>query len=342
MFRFASPEYFYLLLLLPVFYGILIYAKIIYRRRLSIFGNIDTIKRLTPEASWGKVRDKFVIVTLAFVSLVIALAQPQMGSKLKEVKKKGIELMLVVDVSNSMMAEDFKPSRLERTKYAINSLLDKFVDDRIGLVVFAGRPFVQLPITSDYTAAKSFVSYVSPGMIDAQGTDIGAALELAGRSFSSESDKNRAIILISDGENHEGNPEAVAQQLMEKGIIVSSIGIGTPEGSPITIGGEMMKDEKGEIVVSKLNEDMMKQVALSTGGSYVRANNGSLGLQELVDQLKNLEQSEFKSEIFDEYNELYQYFVALAIILLLLEYSILERRNRVISRMKLFNIEEKE
>lgn len=342
MFRFASPDYFYLLLLLPVFYGILIYAKIIYRKRLALFGNIDTIKRLTPEASWGKVRDKFIIITLAFVSLVIALAQPQLGSKLKEVKKKGIELMLVVDVSNSMMAEDFKPSRLERTKYAINSLLDKFVDDRIGLIVFAGRPFVQLPITSDYTAAKSFVSYVSPGMIDAQGTDIGSALELAGRSFSSESDKNRAIILISDGENHEGNPEVVVEQLADKGIILSAIGIGTPEGSPIIIGGEMMKDEKGEIVVSKLNEEMMKQIALSTGGSYVRANNSSLGLQELVDQLKNLEETEFKSETFDEYNELYQYFVGLAIALLLLEYSVLERRNRVISRMKLFNIEGKE
>lgn len=342
MFRFASPEYFYLLLLLPLFYGILIYAKIIHRKRLAAFGNIVTLKRLMPEASWSKVRNKFVVITLAFAILVVALARPQLGSKLKEVKKKGVELMLVVDVSNSMMAEDFKPSRLERTKYAINSLLDQFIDDRIGLVVFAGRPFVQLPITSDYTAAKSFVSYVSPGMIDAQGTDIGAALELAGRSFSSQSDKNRAIILISDGENHDGNPDEVARQLGEQGIIVSTIGIGTPEGSPITIGGEMMKDEKGEIIVSKLNEEMMKSVAHTAGGSYVRATNGSLGLKELVDQIKSLETAEFKTEIYDEYNELYQYFVGLALILLVLEFSVLERRNRVISRMKIFNIEDKE
>lgn len=341
MFKFASPEYFYLLLLLPLFYGILIYAKIIHRKRLAAFGNLLIIGRLMPEASWGKVRNKFIVLTMAFTLLVIALAQPQLGSKLKEVKKKGIELMLVVDVSNSMMAEDFKPSRIERTKYAINSLLDKFIDDRIGLVVFAGRPFVQLPITSDYTAAKSFVSYVSPGMIDAQGTDIGSALDLAGRSFSSQSDKNRAIILISDGENHDGNPEEVARQLGEKGIIISTIGIGTPEGSPITIGGEMMKDEKGEIVVSKLNEEMMKNVAYAAGGSYVRATNSSLGLNELVSQIKNLEATEFKSETYDEYNELYQYFVGLALILLVLEFSVLERRNRVISRIKIFNIEEK-
>lgn len=342
MFKFASPEYFYLLLLLPLFYGILIYAKIIHKKRLAIFGNPEIIKRLMPEASWGKVRDKFIIITLAFVMLVLALARPQLGSKLKEITQKGVELMLVVDVSNSMMAEDFKPSRLERTKHAINSLLDEFVDDRIGLIVFAGRPFVQLPVTSDYTSAKSFVSYVSPGMIDAQGTDIASALELAGRSFSSKTDKNRAIILISDGENHEGNPEGVAEKLAEGGIIVSTIGIGTPEGSPIVIGGEMMKDEKGEIIVSKMSEDMMKNIAKTAGGSYVRATNSSLGLKELVTQIKKLETTEFKTETYDEYNELYQYFVGIAIFLLLLEYSILERRNRVISRIKLFNIEEKE
>lgn len=342
MFKFASPEFFYLLFLLPLFYGILIYAKVIHRRRLALFGNVETVKRLMPEASWSKVRDKFIIITLAFTLLVLALARPQLGSKLKEEKRKGVELMFVVDVSNSMMAEDFKPSRLEKTKYAINSLLDKFVDDRIGLVVFAGRPFIQLPVTSDYTAAKSFISYVSPGMIDAQGTDIGAALDLAGRSFSSQSDRNRAIILISDGENHEGNPEEVAAKLAEQGIIISSIGIGTPEGSPIMIGGEMMRDEKGEIVVSKLNEEMMKKVAYTAGGSYVRATNASLGLNELVDQIKKLEATEFSSQVYDEYNELYQYFIGLALLLLILEFTILERRNRVISRIKLFNIEEKE
>lgn len=341
MFKFAAPVYFYLLILLPVFYGILIFARIVYRKRMAAFGNMTTLSRLIPEASWGKVQTKFIFITLAFVFLVLALARPQLGSKLKEVKKNGIELMLVVDVSNSMMAEDFKPSRLERTKYAINSLLDKFVDDRIGLVVFAGRPFVQLPITSDYTSAKSFVSYVSPGMVDAQGTSITDALELAGRSFSSQSDKNRAIILISDGENHEGDPLLTAEELGKKGIIISAIGIGTPEGSPIIVGGETMKDEKGEIIVSKLNEDILKQIALSSGGSYVRATNSSLGLEELVSQLKALETTEFDTVTFDEYDELYQYFLAVAILLLIIEFSMLERRNRVISKMKLFNIEEK-
>ena len=341
MFKFASPEYFYLLLLVPVFIGILIFAKIIYQKRLAAFGNVKTLSRLMPEASWGKVRVKFILIISAFIFLTLALARPQLGAKLKEVTRKGVELMLVVDVSNSMMAEDFKPSRLERTKYSINALLDQFVDDRVGLIVFAGRPFVQLPITSDYTAAKSFVSYVSPGMVDAQGTSIVSALELAGRSFSSESDKNRAIILISDGENHDGDPIEIAEELGKKGIIISTIGIGTPNGSPIIIGGETMKDDKGEIVVSKLNESMLKNIALSAGGSYVRATNTSLGLSDLVNQIKALEATEFDTVTFDEYNELYQYFLAIAILLLIIEFSMLERRNRVISKMKLFNLEEK-
>lgn len=341
MFKFASPEYFYLFLLIPVFYGILIYAKIVYKKRITAFGEINTLSPLMPEASWGKVRSKFLFITLAFIFIVLALARPQLGAKLKEIKRSGIELMLVVDVSNSMMAEDFKPSRLERTKHAINALLDEFIDDRIGLVVFAGRPFVQLPITSDYTAAKSFVSYVSPGMIDAQGTSISSALELAGRSFSSESDKNRAIILISDGENHEADPVEIAKVLGEKGIVISTIGIGTPDGAPITIGGEMMKDEKGEIIVSKLNENMLKGISSAASGSYVRATNTSLGLSELVNQVKSLEETEFETLTFDQYNELYQYFLAIAILLLLIEFSMLERRNRVISKMRLFNIEDK-
>lgn len=341
MFRFAEQEYFYLLLLLPVFYFILIYAKRIHAKRVALFGNPQTVNKLMPEAAWSKVKNKFIYMTLAFISLVFALARPQLGSKIKEVKKQGIELMLVVDVSNSMMAEDFKPSRLEMTKYAINSLLDRFVDDRVGLVVFAGRPFMQLPITSDYVSAKSFVSYVSPGMVQAQGTDIAAALELAGKSFSSQSDKNRAIVLISDGENHEGDPTGIAKQLGEQGIILSVIGIGTPSGSPIIIDGETMKDEKGEIIVSKLDEDMLRRVAANGGGAYVRASSSSLGLNDIVNQLRTLDATEFDTIAFDEYNELYQYFVALAIFILLLEFSILERRNRVISRIKLFNIDKK-
>ncbi len=342
MFRFAEPQFFYLLLLLPLFYLILMYARVVYRRRLALFGKLATVSRLVPEAAWGKVRNKFILITIAIALLVFALAKPQFGVKVKEVQQNGIELMLAVDVSNSMMAEDFKPSRLERTKYAINALLDKFVDDRIGMVVFAGRPFIQLPITSDYVSAKSFVDYVSPGMVEAQGTDIGAALELAGSSFSEISDKNRAVILISDGENHDGDPVAMAKELHDKGIIVSVIGIGTPSGSPITIGGEIMKDEKGEIIVSKLNEEALLEVARAGGGVYVRATNTTLGLDEIVEQLKSLDGVDFESVQFDESNEFYQYFVGLALLILLLEFFTLERKNRILTRIRFFNLSNKQ
>lgn len=342
MFRFANPEYFFLLLLLPLMLALFFYVRYRYNKRLRKFGNPETIAQLMPEASWRKTTYKFILIGLALLFLIVAMARPQNGARLKEVKKKGVEIMLVVDVSNSMMAEDFSPSRLERTKYAINSLLDKFTDDRVGLIVFAGRAFVQLPITSDYITAKSFVDYVSPGMVNMQGTAIESALKLAGKSFSSGSADSRAIILISDGENHEDDPLAEAARLAKEGIIVSTIGIGTPEGAPISIGGEPIKDENGNIVVSKLNEELLKEIALETGGTYVRATNQSLGLNEIVDQIKKLDAREFGTTLFDEYNELYPYFAGIALLLLLLEFSLLERKNRIITRMRFFHIEEKE
>ncbi|MEG1937266.1 MAG: VWA domain-containing protein [Rikenellaceae bacterium] len=336
MFRFASPEYFYALLLLPLFIALLIYIRKEYIKRLKRFGNIETLRLLMPDAAWGKIRDKFLLVALAFVFIVIALARPQTGSKLKEVDQKGVELMFVVDVSNSMLAEDFKPSRIERTKNAINSLLDKFTTDRVGMVVFAGKPFMQLPVTTDYVVAKNFIDYISPSMIQAQGTDIAAALRLAQSSFSADSEKSRAVILISDGEAHDGDALTVASEMGKEGIIVNAIGIGTPEGSPIVVGGQEFRDENGSIVVSKLNEELLKGIAISGNGAYVRATNQSLGLDEVVKEIRSMDQKNFATVVYDQYNELYQYFLGIALVLLLLEFFILERRNRIFSKIKLF------
>lgn len=341
MMRFANPEYFYLLLLLPLFVGLLLYIKREYTKRLKRFGNIETLRQLMPDAAWSKIRNKFLLVALAFVFIVLALARPQTGAKLKEVEQKGVELLFVVDVSNSMLAEDFKPSRIERTKNAIGSLLDKFTNDRVGMVVFAGKPFMQLPVTTDYIVAKNFIDYISPNMIEAQGTDIAAALRLAQSSFSSDSEKSRAVILISDGEAHDGDAISVAESMSKEGIIVNAIGIGTPEGSPIVVGGQEFRDENGNIVVSKLNEELLKEIAINGGGAYVRATNQSLGLDEVVKQVRSMEQKNFATVVYDEYNELYQYFLGIALILLVLEFFILERRNRVLSRIKLFKREGK-
>lgn len=337
MFRFAQIEYLYLLAIIPLVFGLYLYVRYRYRASLKRFADDATRQAIMPEASWSKVRNKFLLLGGVLLCLIIALARPQLGAKLKEVNRKGVEIMLAVDVSNSMMAEDFKPSRLERTKYALNTLLDDLHDDRIGMVVFAGDAFVQLPVTSDYVAAKNFISYISPDMVQRQGTDLEKALEVAGRSFSSQSDNSRVVIVISDGEGHEGNPAAVASRLAESGVVIHSIGIGTPEGAPITINGTTIQDEEGNMVVSKLDEEMLKNIAVTTGGSYIRATNRSMGLEEIIKQIRSMEEKEFSSMMFDEYNEQFYYFLSIALLLLLIEFIILERKNRFIARLRIFN-----
>lgn len=245
MFRFATPEYFYLLLILPLLWGVHLLSARARRRAIERFGDPATVSELMPEASTARPRYKFVLFSAAVLLLVVALARPQFGSKLKEVTRTGIEMMLAVDVSNSMLAQDFEPSRLERTKFAIDRLTQQLEQDRIGLIVFAGDAYMQLPITSDYVAARSFAAQISPTMVSKQGTAIGAAIDLAASSFSSGSEGSRVIVVISDGENHEDDALAAAKAAAEKGIRIYTIGIGTPEGAPISIDGEFIKDEPG-------------------------------------------------------------------------------------------------
>ena len=335
MFRFANSEYLYLLLLIPLL--VLFYALVARRRRhlLAKFGNLELLKGLMPDFSRGRLRLKFTLYLLAFACVVLAAARPQFGSKLREEKAKGVEMMLVVDVSNSMLAEDFEPNRLERTKYAIGKLFEGLQQERVGLVAFAGEPKVQLPITSDYRMAQAFAKRLSPTLVGEQGTAIGKALQLATLSFSSQSEQSRVIVLITDGENHEDDAIEAARVAKEQGIRIYTIGIGTPEGAPIKIDGEFVKDENGEMVVSKLNEQMLEQIATSTEGAYVRATKQSIGLDEIVKSINEMEKSELSTIRYEEYNEQYQYFLAVALALLLIESFILSRRN---PRLKRFNI----
>ncbi len=342
MLRFESPEYLYFLFIIPLLIGVYIYVKYRHRARMQLFGNIITMEQLTPDASWFKVKLKYFLIISAIGVAVLALSRPQIGSKLKEVKKSGAEIMIAVDVSNSMLAEDIAPSRLAKTKYAISKLASSLHNDRLGLIVFAGDAFVQLPITSDFVSARNFVEYISPDMVSNQGTSIGKALELAARSFSQQSEKSRAIILISDGEDHDASAKAVAEQVSSSGIPIHVVGIGSPKGAPITIGGEQMKDENGNMVVSRLNEAMLQDLALSSGGSYVRATNRSVGLEEIVSQINKMDNEEFSSMMFDEYNEQYQYVLIITLLLLIIEFIILERKNHVVARMTLFNKNNKE
>ena len=325
MFRFATPEYFYLLLILPLLWGVHLLSARARRRAIERFGDPATVSELMPEASTARPRYKFVLFSAAVLLLVVALARPQFGSKLKEVTRTGIEMMLAVDVSNSMLAQDFEPSRLERTKFAIDRLTQQLEQDRIGLIVFAGDAYMQLPITSDYVAARSFAAQISPTMVSKQGTAIGAAIDLAASSFSSGSEGSRVIVVISDGENHEDDALAAAKAAAEKGIRIYTIGIGTPEGAPISIDGEFIKDEQ-----------MLEQIALTTGGAYIRATNRSLGLDEIVQKINEVEKKELTSTVFEDFNEQYQYLIGLALALLLLEFAMLERRSRLLARFNIF------
>ena len=324
MFRFATPEYFYLLLILPLLWGVHLLSARARRRAIERFGDPATVSELMPEASTARPRYKFVLFSAAVLLLVVALARPQFGSKLKEVTRTGIEMMLAVDVSNSMLAQDFEPSRLERTKFAIDRLTQQLEQDRIGLIVFAGDAYMQLPITSDYVAARSFAAQISPTMVSKQGTAIGAAIDLAANSFSSGSEGSRVIVV------------AAAKAAAEKGIRIYTIGIGTPEGAPISIDGEFIKDEQGDMVVSKLDEQMLEQIALTTGGAYIRATNRSLGLDEIVQKINEVEKKELTSTVFEDFNEQYQYLIGLALALLLLEFAMLERRSRLLARFNIF------
>ena len=335
MFQFANPHILWLLLAIPAMVIILMAMAQLRKRNIAKFGNPAIIKSLMPDVSQWRVRIKSTLFLLAVTAVIFAAARPQFGSKLQEQKSQGIEMMLVVDVSNSMLAEDFAPNRLDRTRYAIDKLFASMKQDRVGLVVFAGETKVQLPITTDYRMARSFAKRLSPSLVSVQGTEIGKALSLATLSFSKSGDSGRVMILITDGETHDSTALEAAQRAADQGIKIFTIGIGTPEGKPVKIDGEFIKDENNEMVVSRLNEELLQQIATTTGGAYIRATNAAFGLDEIVGEIGKLEAGELTTLSFEEYNEQFQWILAIAAVLLLLESLLLPRRN---PRLKRFNI----
>lgn len=338
MFRFESPLYLYLLLIIIPAMVVLYYLFLRHHKAmLKRFGDTQLVSGLVKDASPKRMLYKFILVLLALIFMILAVAKPQLGAKLREVKRMGVEIMLAVDVSNSMLAEDLKPSRLERTKSAINRLIDNLQKDRIGMVVFAADAYIQLPITSDYISAKSFVSGLSTNMVPRQGTSISRAIELATRSFSEQSSRSRAIILITDGESHDDDPLEAAQAAKDEGVIIYTVGIGTPEGAALSIGGEMLKDEQGQIVVSKLDDTVLQQIAVLTGGAYVQATERSIGLEQILEEINKIDKQEFSSMVFEEYNDIFQYFLWVAFALVSLEFVMLDRKNHVLGRISVFS-----
>lgn len=338
MFRFAHIEFLWLLLVIPV----LTVAHILYtrykRRQLEAFGDPSLIAELMPNASRIRPHVKFALALVALVLLIFAVARPQYGTKEQTIKRQGIEVMVALDISNSMLAEDVAPCRLERAKQMLSKMIDQMVDDKLGLVVFAGEAYTQLPITCDYVSAKMFLQSITPDLIPAQGTAIGEAINTCIRSFGSEeSEASRAIVLITDGENHEDNAEAAAKAAHEKGMKVFVVGIGKPDGSPIPDGrGSFKKDKSGQVVVSRLNEDMCKQIAAAGDGIYVRADNSNAAMRALEKEIDTLAKSEIETKVYTDYNEQYQSFVLLALLILVVDFFVLGRKNKSISKLNLF------
>ena len=324
----ANAEYLILLLLIPLFFVAYAVMRNFRKKRIRKFGDGTLVKELMPSVSSSKGWVRLTLFSLAFLFFVLGLSRPQIGARLKERNTKGVEIMIALDVSNSMMAEDYSPNRLERAKLAISSLVDKLRDDRIGLVVFAGTSFVQLPVTTDYTSAKMFLNSINTESVPIQGTALGEAITTCIRSFSTQSERSRAIIVITDGENHEDDPVAAAKQAAEMGIKVFTIGVGSAEGKPVPYKGELLKDRDGNIVVSRLDEKVLRDIASAGNGAYVRAGMSEFGLNPIVDDIRKMDEEMFNSVIFEEFDEQYMYFFAIALALFVIEMLIGERKAR--------------
>ena len=327
------------LITIPVFVVVYVVHTKRKRRQLVEFGDPELLAHLMPDASKSRPIWKFCLLMVALVLLIVAAARPQFGQKEKTIKRQGIEVMVALDISNSMLAEDVAPNRLDRAKQMLSKMMDNMVDDKVGLVVFAGEAFTQLPITCDYVSAKMFLNTTSPALIQSQGTAIGAALRTAIASFgTTESEAGRAIVLITDGENHEDDAVAMAKQAYERGIQVFVIGIGKPEGSPIPMVGsnDYMKDRNGQVVVSRLNEEMCQQIAAAGHGVYVRCDNTNTAMRALQNELNELATAELETTVYADYNEQYQSFVLVALLFLVIEFFIMMRKNHRLARMDLF------
>lgn len=337
MLRFENPEYLHLLALIPVITLLWVVQRMRVRKQLNTFIDAHLQASLMPNRSRIRPLVKFIMTMLALSLLIVSLARPQSGLKISNEKRHGIEAMVALDISNSMLAEDVTPSRLDRSKMLIENMIDGFTEDKVGLVVFAGSSFVQLPITTDFVSAKMFLSSLSPSLIATQGTDIGGAIDMCCNCFTKKSNVGRAIIIITDGEDHEGGAIEAAKRAKKMGINVFVLGIGMPQGGLVPDGrGGYLRDNHGNEVMSVLNEDMCRQVAKAGGGSYIHVDNTNSAQKALDSELTKLQTGELMNAVYSEYDEQYQSFALLALLLLIIEAITLEVDNPLLKRFKFF------
>ena len=343
MFRFEEPTYLYLLLLLPFLAVFYLYSNYRRRRNIRRFGDPELLAQLMPDVSKYRPDVKFWLVFAAIGLFAVLLARPQFGSKLETVKRQGVEVMIALDISNSMLAQDVQPSRLEKAKRLVAQLVDKMENDKVGMIVFAGDAFTQLPITSDYISAKMFLESINPSLISKQGTAIGAAINLATRSFTPQEGVGRAVIVITDGENHEGGAVEAAKAAAEKGIQVSVLGVGMPDGAPIPVEGtnDFRRDRDGNVVVTRLNEQMCQEIAQAGDGIYVRVDNSNAAQKVIAQEINKMAKADVETQVYTEFNEQFQAVAWIILLLLLAEMLILERKNPLFRNIHLFKKEER-
>lgn len=338
MFRFADPNVLYLLIILPFVAIFYFYSNYRRTKRLRKYGDPELLSMLMPEASTHRPVFKFWVLWIALGLSIVMLARPQFGTRLEKVKRSGIETIIALDISNSMLAEDVVPSRLEKAKSLISRLVSNFNDDKVGLIVFAGDAFTQLPITSDYISAKMFLESITPSLISSQGTNIGEAIRLAIKSFTPQEKVGRAIIVITDGENHEGGAVEAAKEAASKGMKVFVLGIGSPDGSPIPLEGsnDYRKDNQGNVIVTRLNEQMCREVAQAGNGVYIRVDNSSSAQSLLQKEIDKLTKSDLESTVYSNYNEQFPALAWIIIVLLIIEVVVLDKKNPLFKNIKLF------
>ena len=337
MLRFEDPIYLWMLFIIPI---LVLMRFIVWRKRkrnLRKFGDPSLLKEMMPDVSKYRPTIKFSLLLSAITILIFMIARPQVGSKISHEKREGIEVLIALDISNSMLAQDVIPSRLEKSKLLIEDLVDHFTNDKVGLVVFAGDAFVQLPITNDYVSAKMFLQNINPSLITTQGTDLARAISLSQSCFTQREHIGRAIIVITDGEDHEGGALEAAREAYKKGISVFILGVGTSKGAPIPDGnGGYLKDNSGQIVLSALNEQMCQQVAKAGNGVYIHVDNTSDAQEKLNKELSKLQSGISDTVVYSEYNEQFQIFGIILLLLLIVETILLESRNPLFKKINLF------
>lgn len=338
MFRFGEPIYLYLLLIVPFLVVFYLYTNYRRRKRLRQYGDPELMAHLMPNVSKYRPDVKFWLVTAALVMVIFMLARPQFGSNMETVKRQGVETVVALDISNSMLAQDVTPSRLEKSKKLVSRLVETFNNDKVAMIVFAGEAFTQLPITSDYISAKMFLETISPSLITTQGTDIRGAIGLAMKSFTPNEGVGRAIVLITDGENHEGGAVEAAQQAAEKGVRVFVLGVGSPDGSPIPVEGtnDFRRDKDGNVVVTKLNEQMCQEIAKAGNGMYVRVDNTNNAERALNAEINKLAKADVETQVYTEFDEQFDVLAWLALVLLAVDVMLLNRKNPLFKNVKLF------